>query len=83
MNPMVSPPLLFPLNVTIKIELSLAEYTGVKLSMSYVMSDVKTGNIVLTAKSSHCFIDAAGRPISVKKHFPEFDAVLKEQLKKV
>ena len=67
----------------IKIELSLVEYTGVKLSMSYVMSDVKNGNIVLTAKSSHCFIDAAGRPISVKKHFPEFDAVLKEQLEKI
>lgn len=60
----------------IRIEVSLDKYTGVKLEMSYIMTDVKTEKVVLTATSTHCFIDASGRPISVKKHFPEFDAVL-------
>lgn len=62
----------------IKIDVSLTKYTGVKLIMGYIMTDVKTGIMVLTANSSHCFIDAAGRPISVKKYFPDFDKVLKE-----
>lgn len=64
----------------IKIEVSLEKYTGVKLTMSYTMINLETGAIVLTAKSSHCFIDADGRPIAVKKHFPGFDAVLKESV---
>lgn len=64
----------------IKIDVSLEEYTGVKLVMRYTMTNTKSGVEVLTARSSHCFIDASGRPIAVKKHFPAFDAVLKEQL---
>ncbi|MBQ7980204.1 MAG: acyl-CoA thioesterase, partial [Oscillospiraceae bacterium] len=61
----------------IKIEVALEKYTGVKLEMSYTMTKLETGALVLTAKSSHCFIDADGRPIAVKKYFPEFDKVLK------
>lgn len=62
----------------IKIEVKIEEYTGVKLSMSYIMTNIETKTVVLTAKSSHCFIDEAGRPIAVKKHFPEFDELLKK-----
>ncbi|MBQ8649056.1 MAG: acyl-CoA thioesterase [Clostridia bacterium] len=62
----------------IKIELSIEKYTGVKLEMSYIMTNLQTGAIVLTARSSHCFIDSKGRPIAVKKHFPEFDAELSQ-----
>ena len=62
----------------IEIEVSLIQYTGVKLSLSYLMKNAGTGEIVATASSSHCFIDAAGRPIAVKKHFPDLDSVLKK-----
>ena len=64
----------------VKIEVRLEKYTGVKLVMSYSMTDCESGALVLTAKSSHCFIDANGKPIAVKKFFPEFDAVLKKEL---
>lgn len=64
----------------IKIDVTVDSYTGVRLTLSYVMTDLKTGVVVLTAKSSNCFIDAAGRPVAVRKYFPEFDAVLKSQL---
>lgn len=62
----------------IEIEVLLTQYTGVKLSFSYVMKNAATGEIVATATSSHCFIDESGRPIAVRKHFPDFDAVLRE-----
>ena len=62
----------------IEIEVTLTQYTGVKLLLSYVMKNSNTGVIVAIASSSHCFIDANGRPIAVKKHFPDFDSVLRK-----
>lgn len=66
----------------IKIDVAVEKYTGVKLSLSYVMTNEETGEIVLTAKSSHCFVDSDGIPVAVKKHFPEFDAALKSAANK-
>lgn len=64
----------------IKIEVTLEEYTGVKLSMSYTMLNVETGTVVLTARSSHCFINKDGRPIAVSRKCPEFDKILKDEI---
>lgn len=66
----------------IEIEVSLTQYTGAKLSLSYIMRNADTKEIVAAASSSHCFIDANGRPIAVKKRFPDFDKVLKNQILK-
>lgn len=63
----------------IKIEVSLEKYTGVKLEIAYVMTNLATGLVVSTARSSHCFIDADGRPIAVKKHFPALDQILRKE----
>ncbi len=62
----------------IEIEVALTQYTGVKLSLSYVMRNADTGDIVAVASSSHCFIDEKGRPIAVKKSFPELDETLRK-----
>ena len=62
----------------IEIEVRLTQYTGVKLSLSYIMKNAVTGNIVATASSSHCFIDNNQNPIAIKKRFPDFDLLLKE-----
>ena len=64
----------------VRIQVSLDKYTGVKLEMSYTMTELENGQVVATAKSSHCFIDQSGRPIAVRKHFPEFDAALQAQV---
>ena len=61
----------------IKISISVEGYTGVKLMLSYEITNTQTGKIVCLGKSSHCFINEKGVPISVRKHFPEFDALLK------
>lgn len=63
----------------IEIEVKLVQYTGVRLSLSYVMRNADTGDIVALATSSHCFIDTNGRPIVVKKHLPGFDAALRKE----
>ena len=65
----------------IEIEVTLTQYTGVKLFLSYVMKKASDGSIVAVASSTHCFIDENGRPIAVKKHFPGFDEVLRRESK--
>lgn len=83
-SPVVSIECLYKQSTTfddeIKIEVSLEKYTGVKLVVRYIMTNIETGNMVLTAKSSHCFINTNGIPISVKKYFPGFDDALKDQI---
>ena len=63
----------------VRIGLRLSAYTGARLSLSYRMT-LPDGTEVCTAGSEHCFIDAAGRPVSLKKRFPAFDAVLRAEL---
>lgn len=62
--------------IGIEIEVTLEKYTGVKLFLSYVMKNADTGEIVVLATSTHCFVDKNGVPIAVKKFFPEFDEAL-------
>jgi len=61
----------------IEIEVTLIQYTGVKLSLAYVMKQASTGQVVAEASSTHCLIDETGRPIAVKKRAPAFDQVLR------
>ena len=65
----------------IEIEVKLTQYTGVKISLSYVMRNIRTGNVVAEATSDHCFIDTAGRPVAIRKAIPEMDKVIQEILK--
>ena len=62
----------------IEISVTIEKYSGVRLSLAYVMKNVATGRIVAEAHSSHCFIDKDGQPIIIRKHAPQFDAVLRE-----
>ena len=63
----------------VKIDVKLEKYTGVKLIISYVMTNQDTGELVFTAKSTHCFINKDGIPVAIKKKFPEFDEILKRE----
>ncbi len=63
---------------SIEITVSLEEYKGVKLILNYTMTNTADGKTVVIARSKHCFIGRDGRPIALKKAFPEFDAKLRE-----
>ena len=65
----------------VKIEVSVESLSATKLTIEYLMTNNVTGEVVLTGRSMHCFIDKAGRPIALKKHFPDFDKALREQIK--
>lgn len=60
--------------ITARVE----EFKGVRLIIKYTMSNVKTGELVAFGKTKHCFINTEGKPIILKKVFPEFDKKLRE-----
>lgn len=62
----------------VEIKVRVKSYSGVKLIIEYEMNNLKTGNIVLTGESGHCFTNKEGFPIRLKNDYPEFDKKLKE-----
>lgn len=50
------------------------EYTGVRLTIGYEITEKETGRIVLTGETKHCFTNKDLKPINLKKYNKEFDA---------
>ncbi len=57
---------------TIIIKPFVKEFNGVRLTMGYTVTDTKTGNIVLTGETKHCFTDMNLRPVRLQKQIPDF-----------
>ena len=64
----------FPETVTIQVR--LARYTGVRFEVEYEMTG-EDGTLRARAKSTHCFIDANGRPVTFRRRFPAWDELFK------
>lgn len=62
----------------VSIQVRVEEFKGVKLVIQYTMTNQATGQLVLTGKTMHCFTSKEGRPLILKKQFPDFDQVLKK-----
>ena len=58
---------------TVVIQTKLVKYTGIKMEVEYIMTDKETGELRTTAYSSHCFLNRSGKPISIKRSYPELD----------
>ncbi len=57
---------------TILIRVFVTEYTGVRMTVSYEVTDKKTGKTVIEAETKHCFTNRDLKPINLKKYAPEF-----------
>ncbi len=66
---------------TVEVRLAFKGYTGVRLNIEYEVVDKATGEVRCTGKSEHCFISPEGRIMSVRRSFPEYDAILSEYSK--
>ena len=64
----------------------VTEYNGVRMTVSYEITNSKTGKEVIKAWTKHCFTDKNLKPINLKKLAPEFsekfDNLLQEYLEK-
>ncbi len=57
---------------TLLIKVFVKEYTGVRMSVSYEVTDKKTKKTVIIAETKHCFTRKDLKPINLKKYAPEF-----------
>ncbi len=64
----------------IRIQPFTKEYTGVRMVVGYVVTDEKTGKVVLTGETKHCFTNRELKPINLKKVNPEFHAKFESTL---
>jgi len=62
----------------IEIDVKVKEFKGVKLVIEYIMTNIKTKDIVFTGISKHCFLNSDNKPVILKKEFPSFDEKLRE-----
>lgn len=60
----------------IRIVVKVKEFKGVRLVLEYEMFKVENEHLVFTGISNHCFLDANGRMVKIKKEFPEFYQLL-------
>ena len=63
---------------TIQIDVFVKEFTGVKFTVGYHVTDKKNGDVVIQAETKHCFTNNELRPIALKRHYPEFAEKLNE-----
>ena len=62
---------------TVSVRVRVEEFKGVRLVIGYEMTDRATGQTVFTGKSMHCFTDREGRPMILRRQFPELDRLLR------
>lgn len=56
---------------TILIKPFVKDFNGVRFTVSYIITDKKTGELVFKGETKHCFTDSSLRPIRLQKRFPE------------
>lgn len=62
---------------TVVIAVRLAKYTGVRFDVEYEMRDEASGTLRAKGRTSHCFLDQNGRPISLQRRNPAWDEILR------
>ena len=68
-------------NDDIDIEVSIKEYSGIKLIFNYTMKN-KNNETVLTGESEHCFISDKGHIIIPKSVYPDIDEIIVKNINK-
>jgi len=56
----------------IEIKTLIKEFNGIRLTMQYEIINKKTGDLVLTAETMHCFTNKKLKPIRLQKQLPDF-----------
>ncbi len=65
---------------TILIKMYTTEYTGVRMTVTYTITNKATGEVVTTGETKHCFTNKELKPINLKKCAPEFSKKFEQLL---
>lgn len=56
----------------IEVKPFVKDFNGVRLTMGYHIINKKTGTLVLTGETKHCFTDMNLKPVRLQKQIPNF-----------
>lgn len=65
---------------SVLIRTTVEEYNGIKLAVSYQVMDKSTGMVHCKGVTRHCFLNEKGRPIYLKKNYPEIHKMFEKEL---
>jgi len=65
---------------TVDIELSVASFTGVRMSFSYRVYDEQTKELRAEGETGHAFLNKDYRPVAVKRQHPEIYDIIQNEL---
>lgn len=65
---------------TVEIETGVESYTGTRITFFYTVRDQAAGILRCRGRTSHCFLNEAGRPVALKKANPAYDAAVRRVL---
>lgn len=60
------------------VETSIAKMSPVRLVMSYVVENAKTGETLAEGTTTHVWTDTKMKPTNIKKHNPEIFTIIEE-----
>ena len=62
---------------TVEIEAGVESYNGTRIAFCYTVRNQETGEIRCQGRTVHCFLNPAGRPVSLKKANPAYDSAVR------
>jgi acyl-CoA thioester hydrolase len=67
---------------TVEIGVRMTSLTGVKFSLEYEVKAQRTGELRCIGESRHCFLNKEGKPLNMKKMYPEIFETLQNHLER-
>ena len=64
----------------VRICTDVVSYNGIKLQLSYTVTDKETGEVRCIGESKHCFLNREGKPLSLKRSFPDIHRLFEEMM---
>ncbi len=68
---------------TVAVLVQIKQYNGIKLQLSYTITDNVTGELRAQGESSHCFLNKRNRPVSLKRTCPDFHDAFEKWAEKI
>lgn len=63
---------------TVHIECKVTQCSHARMAVAYIITDAETGDVRFTGETQHGFINAAGRPVSLKRNLPQLFQIFQE-----
>ena len=64
----------------VAVQVKLLEYSGVRYAVGYEMYNHVSGQLLAAGRTDHCFTNAAGRPVALRRQLPQYDELFKSMI---